>query len=181
MSSTCVCSDPDEVRLVGGTSQCNGRPELKHNDNWRALDADSTESWGRETTAIICQRLGCGSPLSVARMPFPTPSTWLINISCIVSSNLLKECVTANDIPKDSSIEISCSGKTWNDKAEWPCNASDGNSLHACVDTFWYISILLNAYVFRSNVMLDTEIIKPGRCLWLQKCVCWYCRLYDLV
>lgn len=115
MSSTCICSDPDEIRLVGGTSQCNGRLELKHKDNWRVLDADSMD---REKTAIICQWLGCGSPLSVARIPFSTPSTWLINTSCIVSSNLLKECVATNDIPKDSSIEINCSGKTWNDKAE---------------------------------------------------------------
>lgn len=118
MSSTSICSDPDEMRLVGGTSQCNGRPELKHNDNWRALDTDYMESWGRETTAIICQRLGCGSPLSAARIPFSPPSTWLIDTSCVVSGHLLKECVTTDDISKDSSIEINCSGKTWNDEAE---------------------------------------------------------------
>ncbi len=34
-----VCSDPDDVRLVGGANRCSGSLELKHGGEWRAVDA----------------------------------------------------------------------------------------------------------------------------------------------
>lgn len=120
MSFTCICSDPDDFRLVGGTSRCNGRLQLKHNDEWREPYLTSPD---RSISTLICHWLSCGSPISVVRGTQSTPPTWWLNNSCVQSHSLLRDCViTFNqfDHSRDPSIEMNCSGKCPIDKAHIP-------------------------------------------------------------
>lgn len=103
------CSDPDNFRLVGGTSRCNGGLELQHNNHWKTVDS---LSWDHRMSKFVCHWLSCGSPTSIVRRPLATlPFTWWIDKSCVQSHALLRDCVTT-DRPRNSNIEIHCSGKS---------------------------------------------------------------------
>lgn len=116
------CSDPDSIRLVGGTSRCNGQIELHHNDQWRPLDSFS---WDHRLSKFICHRLSCGSPTSVANIPSLTSSSWWIENSCVQSNALLRDCAS-KDQPSHNRIEIHCSGK---------CQ-TDTNSFHIMLPSY---------------------------------------------
>ncbi|XP_038549771.1 scavenger receptor cysteine-rich type 1 protein M160-like isoform X2 [Micropterus salmoides] len=101
-----TCSDPDEVRLVGGASRCTGRLELKHQGDWKSVD---NVGWDQKETAAVCRRLDCGSSVStIKKMDSSEQPVWWIN-SCIQSKTTLKECVTTTDMSSYSSLEITCS------------------------------------------------------------------------
>uniref|UniRef100_A0A8B9E0G4 Soluble scavenger receptor cysteine-rich domain-containing protein SSC5D n=1 Tax=Anser cygnoides TaxID=8845 RepID=A0A8B9E0G4_ANSCY len=49
-----------ELRLANGTTRCNGRVEVFHNDTWAALCDDG---WGLAEARVVCRQLGCGTAL----------------------------------------------------------------------------------------------------------------------
>ncbi|XP_075871012.1 scavenger receptor cysteine-rich type 1 protein M160-like [Nelusetta ayraudi] len=100
------CSDPDDLRLVGGTSRCNGRVQLKHDDEWRDLVLFLAD---RSASTFICHWLSCGSPISLVAREKSTPSIWVMYNSCVQSDASLRDCVTTFDQPWDTGIEIYCS------------------------------------------------------------------------
>ncbi|XP_070826699.1 CD5 antigen-like [Chaetodon trifascialis] len=104
-----TCSDPDEVRLVGGAGRCAGRLEVRHHEDWRAVDSPDFD-WDLKVTAAACRRLDCGSPVSPARKTDSAErSVWWMNSTCVQSEHTLKECVTTRDQTSETSLEITCS------------------------------------------------------------------------
>ncbi|KAM9359748.1 scavenger receptor cysteine-rich type 1 protein M160-like [Symphorus nematophorus] len=104
-----TCADPDDVRLVGGASRCTGRLELKHNEQWRAVN-NLNADWRLKVTSVICRWLDCGSSFSIGKkMDISQQSVWWINSSCVHSQSTLKECVATRDQISSSSLEITCS------------------------------------------------------------------------
>ncbi|XP_028275118.1 scavenger receptor cysteine-rich type 1 protein M130-like [Parambassis ranga] len=102
-----TCSDPDDVRLVGGANRCSGRLELKHNGEWREVDISYSE-WTLKQTAVMCRRLVCVSPFSAStRDYFTSRPVWRIQSSCIQHESKLKECVLQDSV-SSSSLEITC-------------------------------------------------------------------------
>ncbi|XP_041654618.1 scavenger receptor cysteine-rich type 1 protein M130-like [Cheilinus undulatus] len=105
-----TCSDPDdEVRLVGGSSNCSGRLEWKHHGEWRPVNPYHG-SWTLKDTAVICRRLDFGSVV-LARLIEESSdrSVWLIKADCLQFKSTLKECVTTEDGSSKSVLEITCS------------------------------------------------------------------------
>ncbi|XP_028275079.1 uncharacterized protein LOC114444595 isoform X3 [Parambassis ranga] len=103
-----TCSDPDDVRLVGGANRCSGRLELKHNGEWREVDI-SYSDWTLKEAAVVCRWLDCGAPASTSgRKKSLKHPVWKIIPDCVQSESMIKDCVVWTS-GKSSSLEMSCS------------------------------------------------------------------------
>ncbi|KAK6324350.1 hypothetical protein J4Q44_G00036920 [Coregonus suidteri] len=81
-----TCSEPDDVRLVGGGSRCAGGVEWYYQGEWRTVGA---EDWNKEAVAaVVCRQLGCGSTVSV----LPGNTTRGFRVRCSGSEPSLREC-----------------------------------------------------------------------------------------
>lgn len=100
------------MRLVGGASDCAGRLEMKHQEEWKVVISDS---WSLKETAIICRWLDCGSPVSaVKREDSSEQPAWYIKHSCVQSQSTVRECVTTRDYTYYEILEITCLGNIIN-------------------------------------------------------------------
>uniref|UniRef100_A0A674A8I2 SRCR domain-containing protein n=1 Tax=Salmo trutta TaxID=8032 RepID=A0A674A8I2_SALTR len=79
-----TCSEPDDVRLVGGGSRCAGGVERYDQGEWRTVGDDY---WG-DVAVVVCRQLGCGSTVSV----LPGNTTRGFGASCSGSEPSLREC-----------------------------------------------------------------------------------------
>ncbi|XP_039471057.1 antigen WC1.1-like isoform X2 [Oreochromis aureus] len=87
-----TCSEPDDVRLVGGASRCAGSLELKLGE-WRPVEASE---WILGKAAVICEHLHCGSLDYVeARNESLLRSVWRLKPDCVQSGSALRECATS--------------------------------------------------------------------------------------
>ncbi|XP_074482532.1 CD5 antigen-like [Sebastes fasciatus] len=99
-----TCSEPDDVRLVGGDSRCAGTLELKQGD-WRPVEG---YIWTLKEAAAVCRDLDCGSAVSVEeRKESSDRSVWRIRSGCVQSGSALRECVTS--VSSNSIINLTCS------------------------------------------------------------------------
>ncbi|XP_045070188.1 deleted in malignant brain tumors 1 protein-like [Coregonus clupeaformis] len=87
-----TCSEPDDVRLVGGGSRCAGGVEQYDQGEWRTV---GTVDWNKEAVAaVVCRQLGCGSTVSV----LPGYTTRGFIVDCSGSESSLRECGTSYSI-----------------------------------------------------------------------------------
>uniref|UniRef100_A0A8K9V6Q4 SRCR domain-containing protein n=1 Tax=Oncorhynchus mykiss TaxID=8022 RepID=A0A8K9V6Q4_ONCMY len=87
-----TCSEPDDVRLVGGGSRCAGGVERYDQGEWRTV---GTEDWDQEdVAAVVCRQLGCGSTVSA----LPGITTRGFGVSCSGPESSLRECGRSDDI-----------------------------------------------------------------------------------
>uniref|UniRef100_A0A3P8TZR5 SRCR domain-containing protein n=1 Tax=Amphiprion percula TaxID=161767 RepID=A0A3P8TZR5_AMPPE len=106
---TLTCSDPDDVRLVGGASRCAGRLEVKHDGVWRAVNILHSD-WNMKVAAVICGRLDCGAAVSAVNRPeYSQEDAWWISSSCLQTKLALKDCVTVNCEQIFHSLKVTCS------------------------------------------------------------------------
>ena len=98
----------DDVRLVGGTSNCTGRLELKHQREWRPVHPDG---WEQKSSSVACGQLGCGSAVSTEQRGGSTDQpTWSVTSNCVGSEYSLRECGTIRSKTSSSSLGLICSG-----------------------------------------------------------------------
>ncbi|XP_074482531.1 scavenger receptor cysteine-rich type 1 protein M130-like [Sebastes fasciatus] len=99
-----TCSEPDDVRLVGGDSRCAGTLELKQGD-WRPV---SGYYWTLKDADAVCRDLDCGSAVSVEeREESSERSLWRIWSGCVQSRSALRECATSGS--SNSIMNLTCS------------------------------------------------------------------------
>ncbi|XP_071353389.1 scavenger receptor cysteine-rich type 1 protein M130-like isoform X2 [Trachinotus anak] len=104
-----TCTDPEDVRLVGGANLCAGRLELKHHGEWKAVN-NLDFLWNLKASDVICGWLGCGSSVSTEKIEYLVKQpVWWLNSSCVQSENTLRECVDIRKPFSYSSLEINCS------------------------------------------------------------------------
>uniref|UniRef100_A0A667ZWT9 SRCR domain-containing protein n=1 Tax=Myripristis murdjan TaxID=586833 RepID=A0A667ZWT9_9TELE len=113
-----ICSEPDNVRLVGGANNCTGKLEVKQHGDWRPVSVGGPD-WNLRFADIACRQLDCGSAVSVGRRDyggsrhdFNSLFFWVISPSCLQSGSTLLECVQTRPGPIFDSfhLEITCSG-----------------------------------------------------------------------
>ncbi|XP_030019337.1 scavenger receptor cysteine-rich type 1 protein M130-like [Sphaeramia orbicularis] len=100
-----TCSDSN-IRLVGGSSPCDGSVQLKQHGEWRDL---TVYDWTLKAVSVICGQLNCGSPISMKEKHDSERPVWNISPSCVQSVSTLRDCITAADITAHSSLDITCS------------------------------------------------------------------------
>ncbi|XP_045074806.1 deleted in malignant brain tumors 1 protein-like [Coregonus clupeaformis] len=87
-----TCSEPDDVRLVGGGSRCAGGVEQYDEGEWRTVGAEDLNK--EAVAAVVCRQLGCGSTVSV----LPGNTTRGFSVICSGSEPSLRECWRKNDL-----------------------------------------------------------------------------------
>uniref|UniRef100_A0A3B4BQH6 SRCR domain-containing protein n=1 Tax=Pygocentrus nattereri TaxID=42514 RepID=A0A3B4BQH6_PYGNA len=84
-----TCSEPDDVKLVGGSSRCAGTVKVFHTGEWRSVTA---VQWSIKEAAVVCRQLDCGSAVVASRRSSSGPSPWSVQIECEGSESALREC-----------------------------------------------------------------------------------------
>ena len=99
----------DDVRLVGGTSHCNGILEMKHKAEWRPVDVPF---WIQMSSAIVCRQLNCGSLVTTEKKFGPkNPRVLMIRPYCSGSESSLTDCAIKWTEHSSDRVEVICSGK----------------------------------------------------------------------
>ena len=105
------CTESGDVRLVGGTSDCNGRLEMNHQGEWRPVLA--WFDWNSMSSSVVCRQMDCGSAVSTEFTSSSTPEPgWMIPSSCVGSETSLVECGPVKSYDANVTLKVSCSGKT---------------------------------------------------------------------
>ena len=116
-------TESDHIRLVGGISSCIGILEMKHQTEWRPVDAGPY--WTLKSSAVVCRQLDCGSAVSTEiRSGFTRQPVWWITPACVGSESSLRECGTKMSHNSTVRLEVICSGKTHNDVCLSVCLSS---------------------------------------------------------
>ena len=97
VSVTCIPANatqppPTEVRLIGGSSNLEGRVEVLYQGTWGTICDDF---WSIEDARVICRQLGHGSALqatSSANFGQGTGTIWLDNVQCIGNETRIEDC-----------------------------------------------------------------------------------------
>ena len=101
-----------DVRLVGGTSHCNGNLEMKHQGEWRPGDSSN---WNMKSLTVLCRQLDCGSVVSMNSSDSTYEFGWSIRPSslCVGTESSLRECVTMHFHMTTDRLALVCSGNTY--------------------------------------------------------------------
>ncbi|XP_072013342.1 scavenger receptor cysteine-rich domain-containing protein DMBT1-like isoform X2 [Amphiura filiformis] len=103
----------DEVRLVGGGGDFEGRLEIFHNNQWGTVCNDA---WDFQDAKIVCQQLGYEDALEanigITRFGEGTGPIWLDEVTCNGDEQRLVECGRAmwgdNDCNHSEDVGIVC-------------------------------------------------------------------------
>ncbi|XP_049328538.1 deleted in malignant brain tumors 1 protein isoform X5 [Astyanax mexicanus] len=104
---TVFIQGPYDVRLVGGSTHCNGTVEMPKRGRWRkvsAMDMDPLKQ-----AAVVCRQLNCGYPVS-ATTARATDETWQFLSNCSGSESALGECKHVIQRPTYFTDTVVCSG-----------------------------------------------------------------------
>ncbi|XP_071360716.1 CD5 antigen-like [Trachinotus anak] len=101
-----TCSEPDNVRLVGGGSRCAGRLEMKHQGDWKPVDGFEGL---RKSADLACTQLKCGPVVSTKIKSSAVKSMWGIISSRVQSRSALREFVSTRPWYSSFNLEVACS------------------------------------------------------------------------
>ncbi|XP_075358025.1 scavenger receptor cysteine-rich type 1 protein M130-like [Mycteria americana] len=88
-----VCSEQLSLRLVGGSSRCEGHLEVLYNGTWGRVCANGTSP---ATAAAVCRQLGCGAGGRLGAAPARDPApAWLAWVGCKEGARSLWHCPSA--------------------------------------------------------------------------------------
>ncbi|XP_036974113.1 scavenger receptor cysteine-rich type 1 protein M130-like [Acanthopagrus latus] len=104
-----TCSELNEIQLVGGSSSCVGRLEMKHKGKWKPVSLSLFSMWGLMSIAVVCRQLDCGSALSTETVHVVNTDTWTILSSCGQSESAIRECTSIWPISSQDTLKITCS------------------------------------------------------------------------
>ncbi|XP_067857555.1 deleted in malignant brain tumors 1 protein-like [Heptranchias perlo] len=81
-----------QLRLVGGKTNCSGRVDIMFNNTWGTVCDDS---WDRREARVVCRQLDCGSALADSGEPVYGKGegpVWLNRVQCKGSELFLWDC-----------------------------------------------------------------------------------------
>ncbi|XP_072573153.1 scavenger receptor cysteine-rich type 1 protein M130-like [Paramormyrops kingsleyae] len=87
-----ICTGPEDLRLVNGSSPCSGRVEVYRWGEWGTI---AQYDWDLDDASVVCRQLGCGTAvLAPIRAHFGEGSRRVLlrDVSCSGSESALREC-----------------------------------------------------------------------------------------
>ena len=81
-----------EVRLADGSGRCDGRVEVKHQNQWGTV---CRVSWDEKDAAVVCKQLGCGSVISAVQnegFVLGSGRIWMDDVGCQGTESALSDC-----------------------------------------------------------------------------------------
>uniref|UniRef100_A0A8C5R6T3 SRCR domain-containing protein n=1 Tax=Leptobrachium leishanense TaxID=445787 RepID=A0A8C5R6T3_9ANUR len=92
LSISIVTGEPEELRLAGGSTECEGRVEVKHQGEWGTVCNDY---WNViNNAAVVCRQLGCSDSLAIPTSSFGRGSgrIWMDDVRCTGTESALRDC-----------------------------------------------------------------------------------------
>uniref|UniRef100_A0A8C5RA65 SRCR domain-containing protein n=1 Tax=Leptobrachium leishanense TaxID=445787 RepID=A0A8C5RA65_9ANUR len=89
---SCLTGEPEELRLAGGSTECEGRVEVKHQGEWGTVCNDY---WNViNNAAVVCRQLGCSDSLAIPTSSFGRGSgrIWMDDVRCTGTESALRDC-----------------------------------------------------------------------------------------
>ncbi|XP_072411949.1 scavenger receptor cysteine-rich domain-containing protein DMBT1-like [Chiloscyllium punctatum] len=131
-----VCSDHISLRLVQGSSQCFGRPEVLFGDTWKTMCG---LDWDLKNANVICAQLHCGVAVSVSSTAHSGGRTVLMGtevFKCTGNETQLGKCPRSSDTHQDCSghnnVTLICSDENW-----WPRLVNGGSRCDGRVEVYY--------------------------------------------
>lgn len=91
-----ICAgEPEEIKLVDGQTECEGRLMVKHRGEWGSVCG---YYWGVPEATVACRQLGCGSlqedgvKAKTANFGAGSGKTWLSHVKCTGRESSLAKC-----------------------------------------------------------------------------------------
>ncbi|XP_041660917.1 scavenger receptor cysteine-rich type 1 protein M130-like [Cheilinus undulatus] len=84
-----ICSD--HVRMVNGTSRCNGKVEVYRNGLWNRV---CSNDWSTDEAEVLCQEVNCGSPTAQIEVPHYGETNIIggVKVNCFRNESSLSQC-----------------------------------------------------------------------------------------
>ncbi|KAG9264040.1 deleted in malignant brain tumors 1 protein-like [Astyanax mexicanus] len=108
-----ICSD--NIRLVNGTGNCNGRVEIYHDGQWGTVCGDN---WDMKEAEVVCRQVGCGRALNSthsAHFGEGNGPVLLDDVGCSGQENNLISCshrgLGMTNCSHSEDAGVICSGK----------------------------------------------------------------------
>ncbi|KAB0387618.1 hypothetical protein FD755_002574 [Muntiacus reevesi] len=118
-----------ELRLKDGGHRCEGRVEVKHQEDWGTVN---DYKWGLEEATVVCRQLGCGAAIDAPQGAHFGPAVgpiWYSVIYCRGTESAIMECShsTVKDyrpegLSHDQDAGAVCSGFVRLAGGEGPCS-----------------------------------------------------------
>ncbi|CAI9166178.1 unnamed protein product, partial [Rangifer tarandus platyrhynchus] len=118
-----------ELRLKDGGHRCEGRVEVKHQEDWGTVN---DYKWGLEEATVVCRQLGCGAAVDAPQGAHFGPALgpiWFSVIYCRGTESAIMECSysTVKDyrpegLSHDQDAGAVCSGFVRLAGGEGPCS-----------------------------------------------------------
>uniref|UniRef100_A0A671TRR5 SRCR domain-containing protein n=1 Tax=Sparus aurata TaxID=8175 RepID=A0A671TRR5_SPAAU len=131
---------PNDIRLVGGSSSCVGRLEMKHKGKWKQLSHPLPYLWDMMSAVVVCRQLDCGPVLTTETIHVDKTDTWMIIPSCGQSESAIRECASAWPSSSQDILKITCSVAAW---------GTYFGTLYVCSSI--YIKVRLNTVRINNN------------------------------
>ena len=113
-----------EVRLVDGSGRCDGRVEVKYQNQWGTV---CRIGWDEKDSAVVCKQLGCGSVISAARSKrfvLGSGPIWMVDVDCGGTESALSDCAHRgwgeHDCTHEYDAGVTCTGEVLATPDLWP-------------------------------------------------------------
>uniref|UniRef100_A0A8C6UC79 SRCR domain-containing protein n=1 Tax=Neogobius melanostomus TaxID=47308 RepID=A0A8C6UC79_9GOBI len=101
-----TCEEP--LRLVRGSSRCEGTLELKFRGEWQRV-MTPYYPWDLEAASGVCRDLGCGSVVSRVSTVILRENLWGVKADCVKRA-AVRECVFSGSLYRAYDLDVLCSG-----------------------------------------------------------------------
>lgn len=85
---TCKTLSTD-VKLVDGSSECDGRVQIMYNEQWGAV---CHSDWDLADATVLCQELYCGDTAELRAYVQPSGQIWMDQLACTGNELTVQEC-----------------------------------------------------------------------------------------